>query len=52
MKGDNVRALHTHTDTYDHFLEDDLKQPPLLLRRSFTISRRDERIPRKAVLLH
>ena len=48
MEGENTRAPHTNMDTYDHILEDDLKQSAAVAASLiYQIAARDERIPRK-----
>lgn len=53
MEGDNTRAPHTNMDTYDHVLDDDLKQcaavGALLV---YQLAIRDGRIPRKPLPSH
>jgi len=48
MEGDNTRAPHTNMDTYDHVLEDDLKQSAAVAAWVvYELAMRDERVPRK-----
>jgi carboxypeptidase Q len=48
MEGENTRAPHTNMDTYDHILEDDLKQSAAVAASLiYQIAVCDERIPRK-----
>ncbi|HKW33113.1 MAG TPA: M20/M25/M40 family metallo-hydrolase [Candidatus Acidoferrum sp.] len=48
MEGDNTRAPHTNMDTYDHVLEDDLKQSAAVAASLiYELAVRDERIPHK-----
>jgi len=48
LEGDNTRAPHTNMDTYDHVLEDDLKQSAAVAASLiYQLAMRDERIPRK-----
>ncbi len=53
MEGNNTRAPHTNMDTYDHVLEEDLKQA-VAVAASFiyTMAMRDEKLPRKPLLSH
>jgi carboxypeptidase Q len=53
MEGNNTRAPHTNMDTYDHVLEDDLKQT-VAVAASFiyNLAMRDERLPRKPLPTH
>ena len=53
MEGDNTRAAHTNMDTYDHVLEDDLKQSAAVAATLiYQLAQHDERIPRKPLLPH
>lgn len=53
MEGDNTRAPHTNMDTYDHVLEDDLKQSAAVAAALiYHLAMRDERIPRKPLPSH
>jgi carboxypeptidase Q len=53
MEGDNTRAPHTNMDTYDHVLEDDLKQSAAVAASFiYHLAMRTERIPRKPVPSH
>jgi len=53
MEGDNTRAAHTNMDTYDHVLEDDLKQSAAVAASLiYQLAKRDERSPRKPLLPH
>jgi Zn-dependent M28 family amino/carboxypeptidase len=48
MEGNNTRAPHTNMDTYDHLLEDDLKQSAAVAAFViYELSMRDARLPRK-----
>ena len=48
MEGSNTRAPHTNMDTYDHVLEDDLKQSAAVAASVvYDLSMRDEKVPRK-----
>jgi carboxypeptidase Q len=48
MEGDNTRAPHTNMDTYDHVLEDDLKQSASVAASLiYHLAMGDGRIPRK-----
>jgi carboxypeptidase Q len=49
MEGDHTRAPHTNMDTYDHVLEDDLKQSAAVgASILYGLAMRNERVPRKA----
>jgi carboxypeptidase Q len=53
MEGNNTRAPHTNMDTYDHLLEDDLKQSAAVAAFViYDLSMRDERLPRKPLPAH
>jgi carboxypeptidase Q len=60
MEGSTTRAPHTNMDTYDHVLEDDLKQSAAvaasvvydLSMRDEKVPMRDEKVPRKALPSH
>jgi hypothetical protein len=53
MEGDNTRAPHTNMDTYDHVLEDDLKQSAAVAASLiYQLAMRNERIPRKSPPSH
>jgi carboxypeptidase Q len=53
MEGENTRAAHTNMDTYDHVIEDDLKQSAAVAASLiYQIAMRDERIPRKPLPPH
>jgi len=53
MEGDDTRAPHTNMDTYDHVLEDDLKQSAAVAASLiYQLAMRDERIPRKPLPPH
>lgn len=53
MEGDNTRSPHTNMDTYDHVLEDDLKQSAAIAASLiYQLAMRDERIPRKPLPPH
>jgi hypothetical protein len=48
MEGHNTRAPHTNMDTYDHVLEDDLKQSAATAAFViYNLAMLDERLPRK-----
>ncbi len=48
MEGNNTRAPHTNMDTYDHVLEDDLKQSAAVAAFVvYQLAMRDEKLPRK-----
>ncbi|HMD32514.1 MAG TPA: M20/M25/M40 family metallo-hydrolase [Candidatus Acidoferrales bacterium] len=48
MEGQNTRASHTNMDTYDHLLEDDLKQSAAVgASVVYGLAMRDEKLPRK-----
>ena len=48
MEGNNTRAPHTNMDTYDHVLEDDLKQSAAVAASFiYNLAMRDEKHPRK-----
>jgi hypothetical protein len=48
MEGQNTRAPHTNMDTYDHVLEDDLKQSAAVAASFiYELAMRDEKVPRK-----
>jgi len=53
MEGDNTRAAHTNMDTYDHVLQDDLKQSAAVAASLiYHLAMRDQRIPRKPLPSH
>jgi carboxypeptidase Q len=53
MEGNNTRAPHTNMDTYDHVLEDDLKQSAAVAAFViYDLAMRDERLPRKPLPAH
>jgi carboxypeptidase Q len=53
MEGSSTRAPHTNMDTYDHVLEDDLKQSAAVAASVvYDLSMRDEKIPRKPLPSH
>jgi Zn-dependent M28 family amino/carboxypeptidase len=53
MEGNNTRAPHTNMDTYDHVLEDDLKQSAAVAAFIvYQLAIRDEKLPRKPLLSH
>ena len=53
MEGSNTRAPHTNMDTYDHVLEDDLRQSAAVAASVvYDLSMRDERVPRKPLPSH
>jgi carboxypeptidase Q len=48
MEGDNTRAAHTNMDTYDHVLEEDLKQSVAVAAYIiYELAVRDDKVPRK-----
>ena len=48
MEGNNTRAPHTNMDTYDHVLEDDLKQSAAVAALVvYGLAMSDQRLPRK-----
>jgi len=48
MEGDNTRAPHTNMDSYDHVLEDDLKQSAAVATSLiYHLAMCNERVPRK-----
>ena len=48
MEGDHTRAHHTNMDTYEHVLEDDLKQSVAVAATVvYQLAVREERVPRK-----
>jgi carboxypeptidase Q len=53
MESDNTRAPHTNMDTYDHVLEDDLKQSAAVAASLiYQLAVLNERIPRKPLPGH
>lgn len=53
MEGNNTRAPHTNMDTYDHVLEDDLKQSAAVgASLIYHLAMRDEKLPRKQLAPH
>jgi Zn-dependent M28 family amino/carboxypeptidase len=53
MEGSNTRAPHTNMDTYDHVLEDDLRQSAAVAALIvYNLAMRDERVPRKPLPEH
>jgi carboxypeptidase Q len=53
MEGISTRAPHTNMDTYDHVLEDDLKQSAAVAASVvYDLAMRDERVPRKPLPSH
>jgi hypothetical protein len=53
MEGNHTRAPHTNMDTYDHVLEDDLKQSAAVAAQViYQIAMRDENLPRKPPMSH
>jgi carboxypeptidase Q len=53
MEGSSTRAPHTNMDTYDHVLEDDLKQSAAVAASVvYDLSMRDEKVPRKPLPSH
>jgi carboxypeptidase Q len=52
-EGDNTRAAHTNMDTYDHVLEDDLKQSAAVAASLiYQLAMRNEMVPRKPLPTH
>lgn len=48
MEGHNTRAAHTNMDTYDHVIEEDLKQSVAVAAFFiYDLAMRDEKLPRK-----
>jgi carboxypeptidase Q len=53
MEGNSTRAPHTNMDTYDHVVEDDLKQSVAVAASVvYDLSMRDEKVPRKPLPSH
>jgi carboxypeptidase Q len=53
MEGDNTRAPHTNMDTYDHVLEENLKQSAAAAASLiYHLAMRDETLPRKSLPSH
>jgi hypothetical protein len=53
MEGNNTRAPHTNMDTYDHVLEDDLKQSAAVgASFMYNLAMRNEKLPRKPLPSH
>jgi carboxypeptidase Q len=53
MEGSSTRAPHTNMDTYDHVLEDDLKQSAAVATSVvYDLSMRDEKVPRNPLPSH
>src|SRR5208283_2283479 len=53
MEGNNTRAPHTNMDTYDHVLENDLKQSAALAAFViYQLAMRDGKVPRKPLPPH
>jgi carboxypeptidase Q len=53
MEGSGTRAPHTNMDTYDHVLEDDLKQSAAVAASVvYDLSMRDEKVSRKPLPTH
>jgi carboxypeptidase Q len=53
MEGNNTRAPHTNMDTYDHVLEDDLKQSAAVAAFIvYELAMRDEKLPHKPLPSH
>jgi carboxypeptidase Q len=53
MEGNNTRASHTNMDTYDHVLEDDLKQSAAVAAFIvYELAMRDEKLPHKPLPSH
>lgn len=52
MEGSNTRAPHTNMDTYDHVLEEDLKQSAAVAALLvYQLAMRDEKLPRKPLAI-
>src|SRR5215469_5884570 len=50
MEGSNTRAPHTNMDTYDHVIEEDLKQSVAVAAALiYQLAMRDEALPRKSL---
>lgn len=50
MEGEHTRAPHTNMDTYDHVLEEDLKQSAAVATSIlYELAVRDDKVPRKPV---
>ena len=48
MEGNKTRAAHTNMDTYDHVIEEDLKQSAAVAACFiYDLAMRDEKLPRK-----
>lgn len=53
MEGNDTRAAHTNMDTYDHVLEEDLKQSAAVAAYIiYELAVRDDQVPRKPVPVH
>lgn len=53
MEGNDTRAAHTNMDTYDHVLEEDLKQSAAVAAYIiYELAVRDDKVPRKPVPAH
>jgi hypothetical protein len=53
MEGNDTRAPHTNVDTYDHVLEDDLKQSAAVgAFVIYDLAMRDGMLPRKPLPAH
>jgi carboxypeptidase Q len=53
MEGNNTRAAHTNMDTYDHVLEEDLKQSAAVAAYIiYELAVRDDAVPRKPAPAH
>jgi hypothetical protein len=53
MEGNDTRAPHTNMDTYDHDLEDDLKQSAAVAAFViYDLAVREEKLPRKPLPAH
>src|SRR5712692_5494415 len=54
MEGNNARAPHTNMDTYDHVLEEDLKQSVAVAARPYiyNLAMFNEKLPRKPLPSH
>lgn len=52
MEGSNTRAPHTNMDTYDHVLEEDLKQSAAVAALLvYQLAMRDEKLPRQPLAI-
>jgi carboxypeptidase Q len=53
MEGSTTRAPHTNMDTYNHVLEEDLKQSAAVAASMiYDLAMRDEKVPRKSLPSH